>query len=88
MGIGKHNLVKRRWPGVAAPAEMPALNQHSSTPREIQTAVLPNGLRIVTEVMPSVRSVSLEFGSAAVRALNSLPKRTLAFHRTHGLQRH
>ena len=59
MGIGKHNLVKRRWPGVAAPAEMPALNQHSSAPREIQTAVLPNGLRIVTEVMPSVRSVSL-----------------------------
>ena len=59
MGIGKHNLVKRRWPGVAAPAEMPALNQHGSTPREIQTAVLPNGLRIVTEVMPSVRSVSL-----------------------------
>jgi predicted Zn-dependent peptidase len=59
MGIGKQNGVKRRWPGVAAPAEMPALSQHGSTSREIQTAVLPNGLRIVTEVMPSVRSVSL-----------------------------
>jgi predicted Zn-dependent peptidase len=59
MGISRNNLVKRRWPGIAAPAEMSALSQHSSTPREIQTAVLPNGLRIVTEVMPSVRSVSL-----------------------------
>jgi predicted Zn-dependent peptidase len=59
MGIGKHNLVKGPWPGVAAPAEMPALNHHGSAPREIQTTVLPNGLRIVTEVMPSVRSVSL-----------------------------
>lgn len=59
MEIGKQNLIKRRWPGVAVPAAISALDAQESTPREIQTTTLPNGLKIVTEVMPSVRSVSL-----------------------------
>ena len=49
--------VVKRWPRVsAAIAPLPAESKGS---REIQTTVLPNGLRIVTESMPSVRSVSL-----------------------------
>src|SRR6185312_12223931 len=48
----------RRWPRVAAAVAAP-LPSESKGPREIQTTVLPNGLRIVTETMPSVRSVSL-----------------------------
>ncbi|HXE12552.1 MAG TPA: pitrilysin family protein [Bryobacteraceae bacterium] len=48
----------RRWPRVAAAVAAP-LPSESKGPREIQTTVLPNGLRIVTESMPSVRSVSL-----------------------------
>jgi predicted Zn-dependent peptidase len=59
METGKQNLVKRRWPGVAVPAAISALDAQESTPREIQTTILPNGLKVVTEVMPSVRSVSL-----------------------------
>lgn len=50
--------VGKRWPSVAAAIAAP-LPSESKGPREIQTTVLPNGLRIVTESMPSVRSVSL-----------------------------
>ena len=59
MNTNKQNLFKRRWPGLAAPVPMPALDLHGSAVRDIQTTTLKNGLRIVTEVMPSVRSVSL-----------------------------
>lgn len=48
----------KRWPSVAAAIAAP-LPSESKGPREIQTTTLPNGLRIVTESMPSVRSVSL-----------------------------
>ena len=50
--------VVKRWPSVAAAVAAP-LPSESKGPREIQTTVLSNGLRIVTEAMPSVRSVSL-----------------------------
>jgi predicted Zn-dependent peptidase len=49
---------KKRWPGVAAAAS-PAVLESRGSAREIQRTTLPNGLRIVTEAMPSVRSVSL-----------------------------
>ena len=48
----------KRWPRIAAAIAAP-LPSESRGPREIQTTMLPNGLRIVTESMPSVRSVSL-----------------------------
>lgn len=49
--------VDKRWPRVAAAVVPLPLEGRGS--REIQSTVLPNGLRIVTESMPSVRSVSL-----------------------------
>jgi predicted Zn-dependent peptidase len=49
--------VHKRWPRVAAAVAPLRLEGKGS--REIQTTVLPNGLRVVTESMPSVRSVSL-----------------------------
>jgi predicted Zn-dependent peptidase len=45
------------WPSVAAAAMPVPLAIRGA--REIQTTILPNGIRIVTEAMPSVRSVSL-----------------------------
>ena len=54
----QYNSAKRRWPGVASAVETAAIDR-ISTPRDIETAKLDNGLRIVTETMPSVRSVSL-----------------------------
>jgi predicted Zn-dependent peptidase len=47
----------KRWPNVAAAVAPLAVEGRG--PREIETTILPNGLRIVTESMPSVRSVSL-----------------------------
>jgi predicted Zn-dependent peptidase len=65
--------VKKRWPGVAAAA--PAVLESRGSAREIQRTTLPNGLRIVTEAMPSVRSVSLGIwvgtGSRVERAAQS-----------------
>jgi predicted Zn-dependent peptidase len=49
--------VAKRWPNVAAAVAPLPLEERG--PREIQSTILPNGLRIVTESMPSVRSVSL-----------------------------
>jgi predicted Zn-dependent peptidase len=47
----------KRWPNVAAAVAPLPLEGKGS--RAIESTVLPNGLRIVTEAMPSVRSVSL-----------------------------
>ena len=54
----QHSSIKRRWPGVTSVVETAAIDR-ISMPRDIETAKLENGLRIVTETMPSVRSVSL-----------------------------
>lgn len=54
----QHSSAKRRWPGVASAVETAAIDR-ISMPRDIETAELDNGLRIVTETMPSVRSVSI-----------------------------
>ena len=54
----QHSSIKRRWPGVTSVVETAAIDR-ISMPRDIATAKLENGLRIVTETMPSVRSVSL-----------------------------
>ncbi len=51
------NFPAKSWPSVAA-AAMPVPLAIKGA-REIQTTILPNGIRIVTEAMPSVRSVSL-----------------------------
>src|SRR6185437_12585818 len=54
----QYNSAKRRWPGVASAVETAAIDR-ISMPRDIETAKLDKGLRIITETMPSVRSVSL-----------------------------
>jgi predicted Zn-dependent peptidase len=56
--LGDSNPVRKRWPGVAAAVET-VLDVRGQSTRDIQSTTLANGIRIVTEVMPSVRSVSL-----------------------------
>lgn len=55
---GSLNPVSRPWPGIAAATET-VLDARGQSPRDIQSTTLANGIRIVTEVMPSVRSISL-----------------------------
>ncbi len=64
-------------------------SRRSHKPRDIQRATLPNGIRVVSEQMPHVRSVTLgmldQFGFAR-RIRTAI--RTLALRRAHGVQRH
>ena len=57
--------------------------------RVIRTTLLPNGIRVITEPMPAVRSVAVGFWiGTGSRARNTPGERHLPLHRAHALQGH